>query len=418
MHIKRHTAGTSNEISFDVLDAARDRLDAQDGRKGKAKKGFALGKRGRTGAGTANALGGEGIPVSSSSEQKGLHVASTKLEGKRGRSNGFGSSKGSSAASGNPLMPADEVLRRRRARRAGTARKYAIGIGAIVVAVAVVGVFTYSAYQDQQAFDQRFRDAAAAVSKSDVYLVEIDEAMNDPLGSTTDEERDLLRKKAVAVMSSAEGTTKTADALAGQARTDTDKVALEQLSEGASCRKNMVGLAMEAFGIADQAASAKMSAEAQWKLVVDADVAAREALSQANSAITTSELEKTTSVLEQSRDEFSVALLQLQALEATHDGLDLTAQEKYLEKRVETLGYAIATNKALASGDRQTAAEQNELYEAGDRESADLAKRLPQTIGASIDAAFTEDILNVQARYDKERERVAAADSRVRAYLK
>ena len=122
--------------------------------------------------------------------------------------------------------------------------------------------------------------------------------------------------------------------------------------------------------MADQASVTRTTATAAWDMAVSADSAARDAVSQANKATTTSQLAETTAALQQASDEFGAALVQLQGLEATVDGLDLSKQQEYLQKRIDTLGYAIATNEALAAGDRQTAAEQNELYEEGDRVSA------------------------------------------------
>ena len=158
-------------------------------------------------------------------------------------------------------------------------------------------------------------------------------------------------------------------------------------------------------------------AMAAWDMAVTADASARDAVSRANKAATTSELAETTAALRQASDEFGAALMQLQGLESAVDGLDLSHQLEYLQKRIDALGYAVATNEAIVAGDRQTAATQNELYEEADREAAGLAKSLPQSIESVVDDVYKTDILEIQARYDKERDRVSTADSRVRRYL-
>ena len=421
LHIKRHTKGTSNELSLDVLDAKRDELDARKDRKNTMS--FMLDFRRKPGDGRgsdASAMRGDAVAVSAV-RSAGAHRGSPAVALPRGTRWGRGRAKAlskvPSSVPGNPLIPVDEVLRRKRARHKSTVRKYVLGFGAIAVAAAVAVFFGMNAYRAQQEFGGQFRTVVDAVSASDAYLVEIDAAMNDPLGSTTPEERALLRKEAVAVTSAADNTLAEAARLAADAPAEQDKVALEQLEDGARGRKNMVGLAMEAFGIADAASTAETTATSAWDLVISADVAARDALSRANSATTTSALAETTTVLQQSSGEFGAALQQLRGLEATVEGVDLSAHEAYIEKRIETLGFAIATNEALAAGDRATAAAQNELYDAGDRESADMAERLPVSIGSVVDAAFTDAVLDAQSRYDKERDRVSVADSRVRSYL-
>ena len=412
MHIKRHTAGTSNEISLDVLDAARERMDAQKKRKG--KKSFMLDFRPKPGAAkveTGKQPDGEATVGPEKTKSRGLHAGAPALDGNRARSQAV------SIATGSPLIPADEVLRRKKDRRKSTVRKYALGIVAAGVAVAVLGFLGYRTYQAQQEFHGMFAHIVATAAAGDAYLVAIDEAMNDPLGATTDEERAVLRKEAVAVTSTADSTIEQAAGLAELTQADQDAVALDQLVEGARGRKNMVGLAMEAFSLADEASAARTAASAAWDMVISADATAREAVSKANAATTTAALEETTRELRQASNEFGAALMQLQSLESTVEGLDFSKQTDYLQKRIDTLEHAIATNEALAAGDRQAAAERNELYEAGDQDSADLARALPQSIDDVVVDAYKSGILSIQARYDKERERVSVADSRVRRYL-
>ena len=418
MHIKRHTAGTSNEISFDVLDAARERLDSQKGRKG--VKGFMLDLRPKPGAakvepGKQN--GGEGASALPQAKTRGAHAGAAALDVGRRRPKSDSDALAVQTAPSNPLIPYDEVMNRKKARRKSTRRKYVLGFGLAAIAVAAIAFVGVRAYQAQQEFRGMFEGVVQNAASNDSYMVEIDAAMNDPLGETTDEERAELRKKAVAVTSTADNTIKGADALGGLAQADQDSVAVDELVAGAHCRKNMVGLAMEAFSVADRASAARVAATAAWDMAVAADADARDAVSQANRAGTASELAETTTALRQASDEFGAALKQLQGLESAVDGLDLSRQLEYLQKRIDALGYAVATNEALAAGDRQTAATQNELYEEADRAAADLAKGLPQSIGSVVDDVYKTDILEIQARYDKERDRVSTADSRVRRYL-
>ena len=417
LHIKRYTAGTSNEISLDVLDAKRERLDSQKSRKG--GKGFLLDfrpKPGKSKTEMGKQTGGEAAPANPKAQTRGMHAGAALESGGRKWRKGSAPRSASSVAS-NPLMPIEEVASRKRARHKSAMRKYIIGFGVAAIAVAVIAFVGIRSYQAQQEFRGMFERVVQKAASSDSYMVEIDAAMNDPLGTTTDEDRAMLRKKAVAVTSVADNTISEADALVGLARADQDGIALDELTEGARGRKNMVGLAMEAFSVADQASVTRTAATAAWDMVVSADSTARDAVSQANKATTTSQLAETTAALQQASDEFGAALVQLQGLESTVDGLDLSKQQEYLQKRIDTLGYAIATNEALAAGDRQTAAEQNELYEEGDRVSADLARSLPPSIEAVVDDVYRSEILAIQARYDKERERVSTADSRVRHYL-
>ena len=57
--------------------------------------------------------------------------------------------------------------------------------------------------------------------------------------------------------------------------------------------------------------------------------------------------------------------------------VDLSAQIAYLDKRIEALGYAVASNDALLARDTAVAVEQNDAYNAADKEAASLAAALP-----------------------------------------
>ena len=370
-HIKRHTAGSSNELSFDVLDAARDRLDAQDKKK------------------------------SSKTKTKTMAIP-----------------KGPSlAVPDNPLMPSAEVLYRKKQRRKATVRNRVLAVAAIAVGVGAFAWFAVKGYQVQEDFIAQYRHVVSDVAKQDAYLVEIDEMMDDPLAGTESGERARVRKEAVAVTASADQVLEDLERLEKIAPSDQDKAAIEQLAIGVRGRKAMVGLAMEAFNTVDKAQSARKSVESAWDAVVDADIAARDAVLQSNDASTPEALEAATGELEGARTEFNAASQQLKAVQPSLDDEILSDRIAYIEKRIEAIDYAAAVNEALLAGDRQTAAEINELYEKADRESAALARELPLSLGETVDASFADEVLVVQSRYDKERANVTAADSMVRKYL-
>ena len=421
-HIKRYTAGTSNELSFDVLDAKRDKLDAQQKRK--RKKGFMLDFRYKP-----KESGGSGIAskaaAATSSAGKGAHrrVASNAIassaDAKLGRTKGSSISSGPTlVSSGNPLIPVDEVIRRKKARRRRSLRNYAILAVVVVVAIGAAGWFAYNNYRAQEDFGSQFNLLVEQVAAADPALVEIDDMMDDPLGATTDEQRALARKRGVGVTSTSDHVKATAESLRAAAPAEQDRMAIDQIIEGAKGRVSLIGLAMETFDVVDDASSARKAAETAWDMVVDTDIAARDAISASNGATTASALEEATGSLRVAHDEFGAALQQLMGIESMSESIDLSQQKTYVEKRIEALEYALATNEALAAGDRQGAAKQNDLYEAADKESASLAEKLPQSIGDTIDAAYTDNVRKVQARYDTQRKRVVEADSLVREYIR
>ena len=417
LHIKRHTKGTSNELSLDVLDAARDQLDSQ--KKRKETKNFLLDFRRNVGDGHAADGASKASAVSVSGG--GVHRRNVTEAVDTAASSRFKwpfSKAKTSIPAGNPLIPVDEVLRRKRARRRNMIRLRALIAVVVIVAIGILGWMGYRGYQAKEAFEDQYRALVSDVSAADPVLVELDGMMDEPLEGTTDEQRILARKKAVAVTSAADKAVEGAEALYGKAPGDPDKVALDQLIEGAKGRVSMVGLIMEVFGIVDRASEARQAANTTWDWIVNTDIAARDAISKSNEATTAGALDEATSAIRVARDEFGAALQQLTGLENTAESLDLSDQKAFVEKRIEALDCALATNEALSAGDRQAAAEHNAEYDAADKESAELAEKLPQSIDDLIVNVFTDDVLKAQARYDTQREQVAKADSLVRKYLR
>ena len=440
LHIKRHTAGSSNELSFDVLDAKRNNLDAQKSRK--EKKGFMLDFRPKPGGvskGDASARPA-GLPV-----HGGMHMrtSSPATSGSLGTPAVIGGANGAAGSSGksekrfglfkrskstttlgagglgggNPLMPADEVLHLKKKRRRRAVFSYIIVAAVLAVAAGALVWFAVKGHQTQEIFENQFKGVVANIAETDAVLVDIDQMMDDPLGETTAQERALARKESVAVIASADKAEDDLDELSRRAPAEQDKAAIDFLLEGTKGRKAMVGLAMEAFSIADKAEAVRDSARSAWDEVVDADISARDAVAKSNDATTPEKLEEQSEVLSQARDRFAAALAQLEGIQATVDNVDLSAQTAYLEKRIEALDAAKAVNDALIEGNRQAAEEHNAAYNQADRDSASLAAGLPVSIGDIIDAAYTDSMLAVQARYDNERSRVAKADAAVRKYL-
>ena len=119
-----------------------------------------------------------------------------------------------------------------------------------------------------------------------------------------------------------------------------------------------------------------------WQQTGEADSLAREAaqLAGENSqeAITRStELSNEASAL------FSDVRATIEAL-AQEDARWIERQIAYLDKRIEALEYAVASNDALLARDTAVAVEQNDAYNAADKEATSLAAALPIDPGQPV----------------------------------
>lgn len=179
----------------------------------------------------------------------------------------------------------------------------------------------------------------------------------------------------------------------------------------------MLAAAAGAFGVADQCDQELDVAKKAWNKVLDADQMAREASTSANSASTDEATEAAKQMTQSALDQFADARSELEGVGYRHERVDLTAQISYLDKRIESLEYAIATADALMAGDRQAATENNDAYNAADEEAARLAQSLPLLIDEQVRSAFMTEIEPYAKRYNDARAEVSEADADIRAYL-
>ncbi|MBO4351920.1 MAG: hypothetical protein J5818_00315 [Eggerthellaceae bacterium] len=370
LHIKRHTAGSSNELSFDVLEAASSQLSD----KGK----------------------------------KSSRIARTP-----------GISRGSyhGVAGTSTLSAVPEVERRKKARRARAVRIRVFSVLVAIVAVGALGFAGYSFYQSRVDFSERYHSLVSELAAIDEELVKVDAIMVDPLASGTEEARTEakanLERTAKRLDDVSDATEKTVQYSMG----DKDNVALTQLASAIEGRKAMLAAAAGAFGVAEQYDQELGVAKRAWSKVLDADQKACEASASANSASTDEATEAAKQMTQDALDQFADARSELEGVGYRYEGVDFSAQITYLDKRIESLEYAIATADALVAGDRQAATENNDAYNAADEEAVRLAQSLPLLIDEQVKSAFMLEIEPYSKRYNDARADVWVGDADIRAYL-
>lgn len=380
LHIKKHTAGSSNELSFDVLEKMSAEAD------GKAKK---------------KSASKETLPTSSSNGAKTPKA-----------------SKGSFAGVANTttLSGQAEVEKRKKARHAHRLRVQAAVIVAVVVLVAV-GVFAFTRFHEEQAdYTDRITALVDRVSAVDDELLEIDALMADPL----DEGQAAARTKALAdmpkMMTELNKISVDVQTLARAPLDDNAKVVVDQLGKATQARNGMINCAAEAFRTSADAADQVNRANAVWNDVLKADQLAREAVSEANKASTQ---EATSAVIDKTRSALEgivQARAELADMSAVYR-IDFAAQDAYLAKKTEALEKSIETSEALLAGDRSAATNANDAYNQADSAAAELAEALPPSIGGLVHDQFERNMAELQKRYTEARDRTVEIDSVIRQYL-
>lgn len=377
MHFKRNTAGSSNELSFDVLEAAKNELD---GKKERTSKNASL-------------------PKASQGNYHGV--------------------KGTSTLSGQA-----EVEKRKRARRSHRIRTGIIAavVGVLAVAAIALGAWyfapQYAQYvQDSQAPNQKVSDVVAQLVEIDSYMAKVDDVMEDPLSEQSKEQYvEILAYMEVTQKDLAKLREEVGKTLQGSL-SENDRAALEQLDSALEARSSMLTAAQEELKLASKVDSEVDRANKDWGAVIEADQLARQATQQANTAVTEEETQAARDLTQQALDQFTTALNDLQAVADRHQGIDLASQLAYLKIKVEAVNHAVATSDALLAADRATAMAENEAYNETDAKAAALAEELPASVEDAVRSAYAKELAIYAAKYQSSRDQAISADAAVRSYL-
>lgn len=368
LHIKQHTAGSSNELSFDVLDH---KLAEADGRSGHGK-----------------------LPKPPKATQ--------------------GSYLGVSGAA--PVSADAEVEKRKQARRRHRLRLRA-ATAVIFIALAAAGVYAASVFQEQQEdFSGRINGLVERLKTVDETLVVVDGLMEDPLSAEQASQRSEILDKTPQLTSELNRVSVDAQTLSIAQLTDQEKVVVGQINEAAQARRAMLAAAQEAFLYSSDAATQVNRANAAWNDVLDADQLARDAISEANKATTQEATQQSLDKIDRAREGFTGALSELRDFSQSY-GIELDDQIAYLEKKVESLDYAVETSEALLSGNRDAAQSANESYNKADAEAAKMAGDLPPSIGDLVSERYEKGVVPYQSAYTEARNRAIQTDSIIREYL-
>ena len=372
-HLKKNTAGTSNELSFDVLDAARNELDGKKGKSSKISFGIKL-------------------PKASQGSSEGIGATST-------------------------LTAQDEVNKRKEKRRKSVWRRRLI-VAVLLVALAVgVGMFAHGIYSERQDFAGRFNDLVSEFVETDKTLVEVDKLMLAPLDEQAADERKRVAESLEGVIQRLRVVDEKAQELAQITRDEQAGSAVARIREAANARIGMAETASSAFEISREAVVQTALAKDIWEEVLDADQLARRAVDQANEAYDYATTQQAQDLVEQAKDAFEDARSRLAQLESACPGLSLSAQLAYVDKRIEALGYALSTGEALMAGDRQTATVNNDAYNRADQEAARMAASLPLSLTEPVGQSFKMRMDELLSTYSHARETVSESDAVIRDYL-
>ena len=411
-HIKRHTEGTSNELSFSVLDAAKNAADAEGGRDGKAKVP-------RFGGISLFTLPGKKKTHSTPQKDEMIALSSRGPVGMGSQPTTVfsGPTDAPKAAPSAPYEPpVDEIARRKTRRRI----RNALAIAAMIVTViGLAGAGASFLYKEHTAHTERMSHLERALSdltSADEIILEMDELINGKVDDGTEEKVTTVKQKlpdATALLDSAEQAVQAADS---EANPSQEKEAVVRARAAIAARREMIEQGPLIMDAAVAAHRASEIVEAAWAEVVGADSLAREA-AELIADTTMENVQASKEKTEEANELFNDALAQLRAGESAYQGTDLSDQIEYVETRIAAMGYAIASDDAILAFNKEEAAAQNDAYNEADREAAELAKGLSDRPSELIHSTYLRDIEQPSKLYGEARSKAETADAFIRDYL-
>lgn len=403
-HLKRHTVGTSNEISFSVLDAAKNAIDPSSEKD--------RGPRVST---------SRPVSLFTLPHHQKKTVASPMKQ--RGLPHG-GSSFASSATSystraysdGARRSPEEEIsrrkVRRRRHRMLAATLVILIGLGL----AGAGGLYLFKEHQSHQAQIGQLDGALTLISQADETIVAMDAVITQPL----DDENLATMEELMTHVTETQGKLDEADRIARdvsvEMRDSAGKEAANQAVAAISARRAMLDYGSQVMESAHNANEAVQVAREAWQEVLRADGLARDA-----AALVVDTTDEHVNASKEKTEAASVAFTSAQKTLAQVDTLypdaDLSAYGDYIAKRLEAMDYAKASDEAFLEKNKEDAVTYNDAYNRADAEAVSIADDLPEDIASPVMDAYEQVSKPLLDTYATARLQAGSADAFLRDYL-
>lgn len=433
-HIKPRTEGTSNEISLSVLGAASQGIDQSS--KGHAVASFPVRKKKEKGKGREARLdvsretssSGKGRRVGGVAEEANIE-ANSNLRGIHKKTVGFkketkrrlwqetpsrvGHHRNQARASTQRLSVEDEIKRRKRARRRN--RIIAACTVSVVMTIAVIGAAWIWHLQatEQQSYEAALVESLRQINDADEVVMSLDDIVNDPFSTDS-------KEKKAKTLAKLDETRETLTAAEGNARSASESLFDGQARQAANecissinARQIMLQKGQELAIASEEAIKATNDYASAWQKVLDADSVAKEA----NKLTSSDEIEQSKQKHQEALDAFRSSRTSIEQVQTCHPQVKLQDALTYIDKRIESMGYAIDADEALIEKDKETAVEKNDAYNDSETQAATLALKLSAHPDELYQAAYSESNAATIKEYQAARSQAGTSDAVIRGYL-
>lgn len=404
MHVKKSTAGTSNEISLSVLDELKSRADDAWGEGDpKVKLGdlslFTVKPRSpRAGVPPESR---PCAPAPSQGASARHRRAASRLQRARERA---------------LVDPEREIRRRKKNRRLRRAAAVALSVCACCLLAGSGALWLANEYECEQERLATLDRAFDEMEKADALILSMDDAVMADASELSFDDMDAVRSGIDDADMHLNAACAFAEDAASSLKDETAAEAAGRVGVSADARRRMMQYAAALLTADREAKAAVDAAQECWSLVLEADGHMKRAASLV--ADTTTE---NIDASQESTDEAAALLSQAQG--RLDDALrecpsaDFSALSAYIAKRIEQNEYASSSNRAIRVQDKATAESWNDRYNRADAEAIELAAALPAKPAQPVLDALDAQTAETRSLYADARKRAAESDAFIRDYL-
>ena len=394
MHIKNRTEGTSNEISFSVLDAKKN--DAAESGSNSPRTMTELGKvslftmPGKQVGETASSASGFGM------SRPGRKKSSKVVSG------------------GATLVGSSEVIHRKQRRRLSKLLNVAAVLLVLGLLFFVGGNYLSNIMNRQNANETTLNSSIAFLEQTDEVFVALDEAVAQPAMASELNYEELLNNMSAAA-SLLDRSANSAEQVVNAHESDRTVEVASEVKNSALARKDLIEKGRTIIVQGAAAKSATNLIHESWDKMIEADAFARDA-AKLMSEDPAKNIGASSELNTQAMNLFQESLALLRQAKAAFPRADLGSYEKYLELRAGAQQNALASNTAMQEADQSTVDSNNAAYNASEAEAAELAAHFAADPAQPVIDMYDEIGRASDEAYREAHARVARADAAIRSY--
>lgn len=403
IHIKNRTAGSSNELSFDVLEAKKNDADAASGRA-KQKIVDKVGNKKQARKANRQAKG-------SKNDSKSPNTLPRLYTEDAGQA-----SKNITMASLPYEDPTAEIVRRKKKRTRHRVLAIAV-VACVLIGGGYVVVSEVNRYMsDQDAARSLLNSSLSEIEKADEAIVAMDELLENPLAEQDEDKIADVSKQ----IDDAENHLDTAYAQAKDASEKLvgqhDRETAEQAMQSISARQEMAKQGKMLFDLQIKVKSAAQHMNDAWNLILEADALTVEA-SKLVEDTTDENVEASIEKSERAIEKFEGAQRLVQEASLSLSSDTLSSYDDYLSKRIAGQRAALDSDAAILLMDRGHAEEYNAVLFDYDTQAAQIAQDFPNDPTQLVMDYYMSNSQSAKDKYLQARSQAATADAYIRDYL-